>query len=285
MSVWARRPSRSASNQFLFLISFKHDITFCYSLQCSAVVFCKSVSSDHKSRWENFVATFFVDIMLGRRMNPLPRLFVVRLEPCRVLTSAPPRGAIGNSPKGWHRRKIPATELCDIMVRRNNVMDNGKFRKVLSWASPRSDAFRRCSVDVRNVLGLPMDVRSRLNNQALRHARFAILNIKTLNGRKREIPAVLKQGRIDVCALKESRWRVAKSTDMGDEHKIIYQESSQTSKGVAVAVSNRFHNSVLEVGRCSAPDKDFASDRCSESPLLFGVIIAERMFVGNENIF
>ncbi|WP_218939395.1 endonuclease/exonuclease/phosphatase family protein, partial [Wolbachia endosymbiont of Atemnus politus] len=88
-----------------------------------------------------------------------------------------------------------------------------------------------------------------MEKKALEISRFATLNVGTMTGRSREIAEVLKRRRIEVCAVQETRWSGAKSRDIGDGFKLIYNGSPGTTNGVGIIVSEKFRDIVAEVHR------------------------------------
>lgn len=59
----------------------------------------------------------------------------------------------------------------------------------------------------------------------------------------------MKRRKIDICAIQETRWSGAKSKDIGEGYKCIYNGSPKTTNGVAIAVAERFRNAIAEVQR------------------------------------
>lgn len=127
-------------------------------------------------------------------------------------------------------------------------------------ASPRSDA-RHSPSGVPSMLGLPTHHgRRRLKKlvqngndevpkKKLPMTRFATLNVGSMTGRAAEVAAALKERRIDVCAVQETRWAGAKSRDIGAGYKLLFNGSPRTTSGVGIIVSERYRDAVAEVYR------------------------------------
>ncbi|VDO94826.1 unnamed protein product [Heligmosomoides polygyrus] len=80
----------------------------------------------------------------------------------------------------------------------------------------------------------------------------ATLNAGTLTGRSCELVEALERRRVDFCAVQETRWSCRKSRDIGRGFKelisAILCESTKTTSGVEIIVSERFRDSIVRVG-------------------------------------
>ena len=82
-------------------------------------------------------------------------------------------------------------------------------------------------------------------------ARFATLNVGTLTGRSRELSDLLKRRRIDIACIQETKWKGAKSRDIGEGYKLFYHGITSSRNGVALAVSENLRDSITAVDRIS----------------------------------
>uniref|UniRef100_A0A914WDC8 Reverse transcriptase domain-containing protein n=1 Tax=Plectus sambesii TaxID=2011161 RepID=A0A914WDC8_9BILA len=117
-------------------------------------------------------------------------------------------------------------------------------------ASPAGDARRPRPSDATSGQGLPAQGRSRLKKRAHR-IRLATLNIGTMTGRSRELADALKNRRIDFACVQETKWKGTKARNIGDGYKMLYVGSTANRNGVAVIVSQPYHNSITDVARVS----------------------------------
>ena len=117
-------------------------------------------------------------------------------------------------------------------------------------ASPAvGDAHRPRLNDVRSMLGLPTQGRGGLKKLAACEIRLATINVGTMTGRSRELADTLKNRRIDIACVQETRWKGSKAKLIGDGYKLIYHGTTNGRNGVAVAVSQRMQDGVTEVSR------------------------------------
>ena len=79
--------------------------------------------------------------------------------------------------------------------------------------------------------------------------RIASFNVGSLTGRTAELAAELYRRKIDICTLQETRWAGAKSTNIGEGYKLLFNRSVRTKSGVGIAVSKRFRDAILEARR------------------------------------
>ncbi|XP_016142460.1 uncharacterized protein [Sinocyclocheilus grahami] len=114
--------------------------------------------------------------------------------------------------------------------------------------SPVDDARSSCPNDMRNVRGLPADGLSGLKKRA--QIRIATLNVGTMTGRSRELAEALKNCRIDIAWLQETKWKGAKTKEIGERYKLYYGTSSNRN-GIGIVVSEKQWDNVTEIHRIS----------------------------------
>ncbi|MGL4931832.1 MAG: endonuclease/exonuclease/phosphatase family protein, partial [Aeromonas sp.] len=117
-------------------------------------------------------------------------------------------------------------------------------------ASPISDACRPRPNDVRSAQGLPAQGRSRLK-KLVQCLRLATLNIGTLTGRTRELADALNTRRVDIACMQETKWKGAKARDIGEGYKLYYYGVTNNRNGVAIIISKKLRDNVVEVSRIS----------------------------------
>uniref|UniRef100_W5MWR3 Endonuclease/exonuclease/phosphatase domain-containing protein n=1 Tax=Lepisosteus oculatus TaxID=7918 RepID=W5MWR3_LEPOC len=100
----------------------------------------------------------------------------------------------------------------------------------------------------RNERGLPAQGRRRLKKLAKRMW-LATINIGTMTGRSRELANSLKERKVDVACVQETKWAGAKSREIGEGYKLIYHCKKTTQNGVGVVVSQWIRDTVTEVAQ------------------------------------
>ena len=114
-------------------------------------------------------------------------------------------------------------------------------------ASPSSDARRPRLNGVKNWQGLPSTGRGGLKK--LVQIRIATINIGTMTGRSRELADTLKNRKVDIACVQETKWKGAKSKDIGEGFKLTYFGEQSSRNGVGVVVSEKLRDNIVEVCR------------------------------------
>ncbi|XP_068215887.1 uncharacterized protein [Palaemon carinicauda] len=80
--------------------------------------------------------------------------------------------------------------------------------------------------------------------------RICQLNVGTMTGRGREVADWMREKKIDVMCVQETRWKGNKAKEMGDGYKLWHNEANkQGSNGVFIVLSGELKNAVVEVHR------------------------------------
>ena len=72
-----------------------------------------------------------------------------------------------------------------------------------------------------------------------------------MNGRGREIAAVLKERNNDIAGVQETTWKGSKAKMLGDGFKLFYHGETNTSNGVGIILGEKLIDHVLQVNRKS----------------------------------
>ncbi|VDO19525.1 unnamed protein product [Heligmosomoides polygyrus] len=154
------------------------------------------------------------------------------------------------------------------------VYDSSSFSRS---AYAGADAHSQSTASVENMRGSLMRGRHRGATELVRkfrnvsRTRVASLNVGTFTGRSCELVEALERRRVDLCAVKETRWSCRKSRGIGRGFKAVLCGSSRTTSGVGIIVSERFRDSItgcsdqakdefwnlLDKKTAEAPSKDF----------------------------
>uniref|UniRef100_W5LYV5 Reverse transcriptase domain-containing protein n=1 Tax=Lepisosteus oculatus TaxID=7918 RepID=W5LYV5_LEPOC len=111
--------------------------------------------------------------------------------------------------------------------------------------SPAGDAQCLRPDAVRNGQELPTQGRSQLKKLAKR-IRLATINIGTMTGRSRELANSLKERKVDIACVQDTKWAGAKSREIGEGYKLIYHGKKTAQNGVGVVVSQWIRDSVTK---------------------------------------
>uniref|UniRef100_W5NL26 ribonuclease H n=1 Tax=Lepisosteus oculatus TaxID=7918 RepID=W5NL26_LEPOC len=79
--------------------------------------------------------------------------------------------------------------------------------------------------------------------------RLVAINIGTMTGRSRELANSLKERKVDIACVQETKWVSAKSREIGEGYKLIYHGKKTTQNGVGVVVNQWIRDSVTKVAR------------------------------------
>ena len=97
--------------------------------------------------------------------------------------------------------------------------------------------------------GLPHQERVWPKTQAQR-LRVGTLNVGTMTGRGRAIADMMKDRKLDVLCIQETRWTGNKAKELGEGFKLIYSGATRNGRnGVGIILSGNLKNYVTEVHR------------------------------------
>ena len=69
--------------------------------------------------------------------------------------------------------------------------------------------------------------------------RIITLNVGSMTGRGREIAAVLKERRIDIAGVQETKWKGSKAKMSGDGYKLNYHGENNTRNVVGIILGEK----------------------------------------------
>ena len=72
-----------------------------------------------------------------------------------------------------------------------------------------------------------------------------------MTGRGREVAAVLKERRIDIAGVQETKWKGSKANMLGDGYKLYYHGETNTRNGVGIILGEKLIDHVIQVNRKS----------------------------------
>ncbi|XP_040925587.1 craniofacial development protein 2-like [Betta splendens] len=72
-----------------------------------------------------------------------------------------------------------------------------------------------------------------------------------MTGRSRELAAALRNRRIDIACVQETKWSGAKAKDIGEGYKLYYNSEVKTQNGVSIVLLVSLKDSVVSVNRIS----------------------------------
>ena len=104
---------------------------------------------------------------------------------------------------------------------------------------------------VLRISGFPHKLKSKTGKLVARKLRVATWNIGTLTGKSRELAEVLKNRRVHVACLQETKWKGSKARDIGEGYKLYYHGESSQKNGVAVVLSADLKTKAVDVKRIS----------------------------------
>ncbi|CAH0728115.1 unnamed protein product, partial [Brenthis ino] len=81
--------------------------------------------------------------------------------------------------------------------------------------------------------------------------RIASWNIGTMTGRSAELSAILERRRINICCVQETKWKGAKSRQIGKGFKLIYYGTENGKNGVGIILDQHLSQKVIEINRAS----------------------------------
>ena len=121
--------------------------------------------------------------------------------------------------------------------------------------SPVSDPQQSRLTAVGKRQGLPQDnQRLRLKKLAdgkTSKIRILTLNVGSMTGRGHELAAVLKERKIDIAGVQETKWKGSKAKMLGDGFKLFYHGETNTRNVVGIILGEKLIDHVLQVNRKS----------------------------------
>jgi len=81
--------------------------------------------------------------------------------------------------------------------------------------------------------------------------KYGTWNVRTLIGRYRALSEVLRRRNVNVCCVKELKWKEEKVKEIGEGHKILYSGKSNSMNGVGIILDKDMKGKVVEVFRIS----------------------------------
>lgn len=128
-------------------------------------------------------------------------------------------------------------------------MRQNKYRETITArASPSSDEEHGAAKDTR---AFPQsDGRKKQHNKVIMsEVRIATWNIGTMTGRSAELSSILERRRINICCVQETRWKGAKSRQIGKGFKLIYNGKENTRNGVGIILDQYLSQNVVDINR------------------------------------
>lgn len=117
-------------------------------------------------------------------------------------------------------------------------------------ASPSSDVGDGIATNTRASPGSD-DKTKHLNMVPMREVRISTWNIGTMTGRSAELSAILERRRINICCVQETKWKGAKSRQLGKGYKLYYMGKEASRNGVGVILDQHFSEKVIDINRIS----------------------------------
>ena len=134
-------------------------------------------------------------------------------------------------------------------------MTDNQMLSASARMSPVSDPQQSRLTAVGKRQGLPQDnQRLRLKKLAdgkTSKIRILTLNVGSMTGRGREIAAVLKERKIGIAGVQETKWKGSKAKMLGDGFKLFYHGETNTRNGVDIILGEKLIDHVLQVNRKS----------------------------------
>ena len=134
------------------------------------------------------------------------------------------------------------------------MTDNQMF-SVSARMSPVSDPQQSRLTAVGMRQGLPHDDQrlglKKLSDGKTSKIRILTFNVGSMTGRGRKIAAVLKERRIDIAGVQETKWKGSNGNMLGDGYKLIYHGETNTRNGVGIILGEKLIDHVLQVNRKS----------------------------------
>ena len=97
--------------------------------------------------------------------------------------------------------------------------------------------------------GLPHHERVR-PKKLVQKMRIGTLNVGTMTGRSRAIANLMKERKLDILCIQETRWSGNKARELGDGCKLIYGSANPEGRnGVGIILSKEMKDLVTEVNR------------------------------------
>ncbi|XP_063544350.1 craniofacial development protein 2-like [Cydia strobilella] len=128
--------------------------------------------------------------------------------------------------------------------------NHNKIKRTNARASPSSDGYYGYAANARASPRSDENPDHRLA-VPLFELRIATWNIGTMTGRSAELSAILERRRINLCCVQETKWKGAKSRQIGKGFKLIYNGIENTKNGVGIVLDKYLSENVVEINRIS----------------------------------
>ncbi|XP_063540617.1 uncharacterized protein LOC134749556 [Cydia strobilella] len=125
-----------------------------------------------------------------------------------------------------------------------------KRKRTNAKASPSSDGYYGYAANARASRRSDENADHRLA-VPLFELRIATWNIGTMTGRSAELSAILERCRINLCCVQETKWKGAKSRQIGKGFKLIYNGIVNTKNGVGIVLDKHLSEIIVEINRIS----------------------------------
>ena len=120
---------------------------------------------------------------------------------------------------------------------------------VMARASPVGDARLYPPAGVRNGQGVPWRPRPRLKRRVEPCIQIASWNVGSMTGKARELVEVMREGKIEMMCVQETRWKGKSARELGEGYKIFYSGGKDGKNGVGVILSPALKTKVVDVTR------------------------------------
>ncbi|XP_060810006.1 craniofacial development protein 2-like [Amyelois transitella] len=130
-------------------------------------------------------------------------------------------------------------------MRQNTKGKSGKAR-----ASPLSDDNSEYATYDR-AFPVSDGIPKRKDTVPMLELRICTWNIGTMTGRSAELSSILERRRINICCVQETKWKGAKSRQIGKGYKLLYNGRENTKNGIGIILDQYLSNNVVGINRIS----------------------------------
>lgn len=130
------------------------------------------------------------------------------------------------------------------------MRQNNRDERLKARASPLSDGRNGCAINTR-ASPISDEKSKRKDTAPMLELRIATWNIGTMTGRSAELSAILERRRINICCVQETKWKGAKSRQIGKGFKLLYNGKENTRNGIGIILDQYLSNNVVEISRIS----------------------------------
>ncbi|XP_063378669.1 craniofacial development protein 2-like [Cydia fagiglandana] len=116
-------------------------------------------------------------------------------------------------------------------------------------AFPQSDVNAPNAKDAnRNVRAFPKSDVDK-NKRSQQQLRIATWNLGSLTGRQQELAETLHRRRVNICCIQETKWKGAKSRDLGLGYKLVYYGTVNNQNGIGIVLDKDLKNRIINIDR------------------------------------